>query len=149
MLGASSGCSTRSGGPNKATTNDVPPTEILEGNFAQAPYVLEIEVKEVKETATFRSDSGEVGYVQYSITGTIIDILKTQESWEFFGKNVEYRFTQEYDPSRAPSMRKGDRYLVFLMLPGDTSYFWLIGEAAQFELNTQLSETIRRIASHQ
>jgi len=145
-LGALSGCATRSGKTGRTAASEVPPVDILESNFAQAPYVLEIEVKKVRKTATFRSDSGEVGYVQYSVSGTISEILKTTESREFFGNDVEYRFTREYDPSRSPSIRKGDRYLVFLMLPGSSSYFWLIGESAQFELNPQLSETMKRIA---
>jgi hypothetical protein len=130
------------GGASKV---DEPLVELLEGNFAQASYVFEIEVKDLREVATFRSDSGEVGYKQYSVTGTVLDVLKSSEEWEPFSREVEYRFTQEYDPAAGPRITTGGIYLVFLMLAGDPSRLWVIGNGAQFELNPELSETIGQI----
>ena len=142
-------CTTGGEVSRSASENDMPPVDILEIDFAQAPYVLEIEVKNVRRIATFRSDSGEVGYVQYSVTGTILDILKAHEGHEFFSNEVEYRFTHEFDPSADPSIAKGGRYLVFLMPADDPAVLWLIGEGAQLELSPQLSKTIRQTASHE
>ena len=125
-----------------------PSVGLLEGNFTQAPYVLEIDVKKVKETARFKSDSGEVGYVQYSVTGTIIEVLKASEEHEFPRNEVEYFFTQEYDPTGDTLIDKGRRYLVFLMLADDPPRFWPIGNGAHFEISPQLSEAMRQIAAH-
>ena len=123
--------------------------EAVEGNFARAPYVLEIEVEEVRQAATFRSDSGEVGYVQYSIIGTILEILKSSEERELLSDEIEYRFTQEYDPKADSTIAKGRKYLVFLMLADDPPRFWVIGNGAQFELCPELSKTVRKIAEQE
>jgi hypothetical protein len=129
-----------------ASKIDEPLVKILEGNFNQASYVIEIEVRDVREVATFRSDSGEVGYIQYSATGTVLDVLKSSEQWEPFSREVEYRFTQEHDPEAGARITKGGRYLVFLMLADDPSRLWVIGNGAQFEVTPELSKTIVKIA---
>ena len=142
-------CATGGDANGGALTIESPPVDILEGNFAQAAYVLEIEVEDVRHVTTIRSDSGEVGYVQFSVTGTILDVLKSSEEREAFSHSVEYRFTQEYDPGADPWITKGGRYLVFLMKADDPPRFWVIGNGAQFILSPQLSKTIRQIAAHQ
>lgn len=142
LLACVSGGNVNSGAPKI----DEPLVELLEGNFARASYVFEIEVKDMCEVATFRTDSGEVGYIQYSVTGTVLDVLKSSEEWEPFSRAVEYRFTQEYDPTAGTRITKGSRYLVFLMLAGDPSRLWVMGNGAQFELSPELSETIGQIA---
>ena len=99
--------------------------------------------------APFRSDSGKVGYVQYSVAGNILDVHKSSEELESFSDEVEYRFTQEYDPEGKSAIAKGEKYLVFLMLTDDPPRFWLIGNGAQFELGPELSKTIRQIAEQE
>ena len=126
--------------------SEMPPLEVLEGNFALAPYVLEVEVTDVGRVADFRSDSGPVGYVQYSVTGTVLDVLKTCEGQRPFSNEVTYRFTQESDETTIPAVVKGERYLVFLKEGDEYPHLWLIGNGSQFELSPQLSETIRKIA---
>ena len=139
-------CGSGGNGNGGASKTNKPLFELLQANFAQAPYVFEIEVRDVREVASFRSDSGEVGYVQYSVTGTVLDVLKTSEEWEPFSREVEYRFTQEYDPAARTRITKGGRYLVFLMLADDPSGLWVIGNGSQFELGPELSKTIGQIA---
>ncbi len=146
VLAASISCA-RSAGPVVATSaSEMPPLDLLQGNFATAPYVLEIEVRGVSAVVEFRSDSGDVGYVQYSVIGTIIDILKSSEEREFLSNEVVYRFTQESDETTTPAVMNGGRYLVFLMEADDPPQLWLIGNGSQFELSPQLSETMRTIA---
>jgi hypothetical protein len=149
LLAVALACATGGSGTGGARELDAPSVDILEGTFAQAPYVLEIEVEDVRQTAEFRSDSGELGYVQYSVTGTILEVLKPSEGWEFFSQEVEYRFTREFDPAADLSIAKGDRYLVFLKLADDPPRFWLIGNGAQFKIGPQLSKTIRSVASRE
>ena len=142
-------CATCGSGAGAACEMGAPSVEILEGNYEHAAYVLEIEVKDVHRVATFRSDSGKVGYVQYSVAGNILDVHKSSEELESFSDEVEYRFTQEYDPEGKSAIAKGEKYLVFLMLTDDPPRFWLIGNGAQFELGPELSKTIRQIAEQE
>lgn len=147
-LVVASACASNVDTGDDAPAEAFPSVSLLEGNFARAPFVFEIDVQKVKETARFRSDSGKVGYIQYSVTGTIIEVLKANEEHEFPRNEVEYFFTQEYDPSGGTSIDMGRRYLVFLMLADDPPRFWPIGNGAQFEISPQLSETMRQISAH-
>jgi len=142
-LSCGAGCG---GGSNTHENEMLPPIEILEENFAQAPFVLEIEVTDVRRVTEFRSDSGTVGYVQYSVTGAVLDVLKTGERRQPFSNEVAYRFTQEFDEATVPAVVKGGRYLVFLKEGNESPHLWLIGNGAQFELSPRLSEIIRKIA---
>jgi len=139
-------CEAGCGADTNTYENEVPPLEILEENFARAPFVLEIEITDARRVAEFPSDSGTVGYVQYSVTGTVLDVLKTSEGRQAFSNEVTYRFTQEFDETTIPAVAKGERYLVFLKEVDELPHLWLIGNAAQFELTPQLSEAIRKIA---
>ena len=145
---ALSSCGTGGGADTNTHEYEMPPLEILEENFAQALYVLEIDVTDVRRVAEFRSDSGTVGYVQYSVTGTVLDVLKTSERHQPFSNGVTYRFTQESDETTIPAVVQGERYLVFLKEADEFPHLWLIGNGAQFELSPQLSETIGKIADH-
>lgn len=149
VLIGSIGCTSGGNANGGSSTIEAPPVEVVEGNFARAPYVLEIEVEEVRRAATFRSDSGEVGYVQYSIIGTILEILKSSGERELLSDEIEYRFTQEYDPKADSTIAKGRKYLVFLMLAEEPPRFWVIGNGAQFELCPELSKTVRQIAEQE
>lgn len=122
------------------------PLEILEENFAHAAFVLEIDVTDVHRVAEFRSDSGTAGYVQYSVTGAVLDVLKTGQRLQPFSNEVTYGFTQESDETTVPAVVKGERYLVFLKEADQVPNLWLIGNGAQFQLTPGLSETIRNIA---
>lgn len=137
------------GGDTARTTSEyeMPPLDILQGNFEQAQYVLEIEVEEVNPVAEFRSDTGKAGYVQYSVTGTVLGTFKSSEVRESPPEKVVYRFTQEYDAATVPAVVKGERYLVFLKHADDSPFLWLIGNGAQFEMSPQLSETIPQITA--
>ena len=143
------GCTSGGNANGGSSTVEAPPVEVVEGNFARAPYVLEIEVEEVRQAASFRSDSGEVGYVQYSIIGTILEILKSSGERELLSDEIEYRFTQEYDPKADSTIAKGRKYLVFLMFAEEPPRFWVIGNGAQFELCPELSKTVRQIAEQE
>ena len=123
-----------------------PPVEVLQANFDHASHVLEIEVEEVREVESIRSDSEEIGYIQYSVTGTVLDVLKSSEGMEIGSGGVEYRFTQEYDPGGAAVVSTGSRYLVFLKLVEDPPRFWVVGNGAQFELTPALSKTVQEIS---
>jgi hypothetical protein len=140
-------CEAGCGADTKTHQNEMPPLDILEGNFEQAQCVLEIEVEDVSQVAEFRSDAGEIGYVQYSVSGAVLATFKPSEAWESPPENVVYRFTQEHDATAIPAVIEGGRYLVFLTHADDSPLLWLIGNGAQFEMSPQLSETIRRITA--
>ncbi len=121
-------------GGDRAARLELPPRELLRANLADAAYVLEIEVLSLDSTATFRDDSGAIGYVQYTVIARPTRIIKGDVDPE---PALSYRFTVEYDSTSKPPVAAGKRYVVFLKRV-ESGQLWLFSEAAQFPSTVSL-----------
>jgi hypothetical protein len=115
-------------GAQRAHRTDLPPRELLQANLAHATYVLEVEVLSLESTATFRDDSGAIGYVQFTVIARPTRVIKGDVDPE---PALSYRFTVEYDSASKPPVAAGKRYVVFLKRV-ESGQLWLFSEAAQF-----------------
>ncbi|MGD8439555.1 MAG: hypothetical protein PVG53_03395 [Holophagae bacterium] len=142
-------CTTHGGATPDVPEPAMPPVDVLEGNFAQATYVVEVEVDGVRRVAEFPSDSGDVGYVQYAVVGVVLEVFKASGRSELVSQDIEYRFTQEHDENSAPAVTAGSRSVVFLRRAGDPEAFWVIGNGAQIEASPQTVWAVRQIAARE
>ena len=124
----------------------MPPEELLLENLARASLVVTIIVQQVQPVKEFVADDGTVGYLQYAVTGEVVEVFKREVP---VLNTVTYSFTAEQDPSGKTWPSEGDELLVFLepTPPGDA--LWLIGEASQFPMVENLPRTMRKLAAEE
>jgi hypothetical protein len=114
---------------------------LLKDNYMRADCVYELKVEDVEAINRFRSDSGNVGYVQYEVTGLAITTFKSCSNAD---SHVHYRFIEEWSPQAPLIAKPGSVLLVFLKHSAQDGSLWVLAEGSQFPITQEMKEFLKR-----
>ncbi len=121
-----------------------PPKDLVINNLLQCEQSVELLVKDVKEVKIFKAGSGQGGYVQCLVNGTVTRNFKGKF---FVGEAIAYYFTCEFDSVARCPVLKGKEYVVFLRNDPKTGKLWLFEEVAQFLSSPEVTKILDQAIS--
>ncbi len=120
----------------------LPPLELLQSNYEQAPFVVLLKVTDKEIEQTIFADDGSPGYIITRESGTVLESFKGDLQ---IGEKVVFHDWLEYHPGW--QKERGKSLLVFLKPDPNTPDLKTIAEAAVFNYHPELIKMIKMIRS--